>query len=208
MKKRAATAADELPETKRKLMEAGVDVMRLKGYNATTVDNVCAEAGVTKGGFFHYFSSKEDLATAALKYFRDAQTEEMRTAAFRKLEDPLERVYGRLDFVTSVRAGARLTRGCLIGNFAQELSFTHPELRGVCDEMFARMAEDIERDLAEAKARHAPKAAFEPKAVAMLYVSITQGSLMLAKASASNAVYRSNVAQFKQYLETLFARKG
>ena len=185
-----------------------MEVMRLKGYNATTVDNICAEAGVTKGGFFHYFGSKEDLALAALKYFRDTQTEEMRTAAFRKLEDPLDRLYGRLDFVASLRAGPRPTRGCMIGNFAQELSFTHPELRGVCDEMLDNMAEDFARDLTEAKARHAPDAAFDPKGVAMFYVSMTQGSLMLAKASADNAVYRANVAQFRQYLESLFPQRA
>jgi len=41
-----------LPETKRKLVDAGVNLMRNRGFNATTVDDVCAAAGVTKGGFF------------------------------------------------------------------------------------------------------------------------------------------------------------
>ena len=38
----------ELPETKRKLVDAGVKLMRTRGYNATTVDEICADAGVTK----------------------------------------------------------------------------------------------------------------------------------------------------------------
>ena len=56
----------ELPETKRKLVDAGVNLMRSRGFNATTVDDVCAAAGVTKGGFFHYFKSKDNLAAAAV----------------------------------------------------------------------------------------------------------------------------------------------
>src|SRR5690348_4223608 len=121
---------NELPETKRKLVDAGVSLMRARGFNATTVDDICAEAGVTKGGFFHYFKTKEELAKAAVVRFSDFKNEEGEEAPYRKLADPLARVYGRLDYLkSSVGGSTRLTKGCLIGMFAQEVSFTHPELR-------------------------------------------------------------------------------
>ncbi len=51
-------------------------------------------------------------------------------APFRKLADPLARVFGRLDFVkTSVGGDHHVTKGCLIGMFAQELAVTNPEIR-------------------------------------------------------------------------------
>src|SRR5271167_651780 len=87
----------ELPETKRKLVDAGVGLMRKQGFNATTVDDICSAAGVTKGGFFHYFKSKEDIAKAAMARFRDGKRQDFDNAPFRKLADPLDRVYGRLD---------------------------------------------------------------------------------------------------------------
>jgi TetR/AcrR family transcriptional repressor of nem operon len=59
----------EMPETKRQLVDAAVTLMRIKGYNATTVDDICAAASVTKGAFFHYFKSKEDIAKAAVECF-------------------------------------------------------------------------------------------------------------------------------------------
>ena len=99
-----------------------------------------------------------------------------------------------------------LTKGCLVGMFAQELSLTHPRLRGLCHEKFSWIAKDFETDLAEAKAVYAPGAAFDPKNVGMLYVSIVQGSLMLAKASESNRVLSENIEQFRTYLQTLFGR--
>jgi len=197
----------ELPETKRKLVDAGVNLMRSRGFNATTVDDVCAAAGVTKGGFFHYFKSKDDLATAAIIRFHELRARESADAPFRRLADPLGRVFGRLDFAKESWGGNRgLTKGCLVGMFAQELSVTNPELRLVCEDRFARVAKDFEADLEEAKALHAPRAAFEPKRLAMLYVSIVQGSLMLAKASESNRVLVENIEQFRAYLQTLFGR--
>jgi len=197
----------ELPETKRKLVDASVKLMRSQGYNATTVDEICATAGVTKGGFFHYFKSKEDIAKAAVTRFREGKAQDFQNAPFRQVADPLDRVYARLDFVKESTGGeSRLTKGCLIGMFAQELSFTHPEFRSTCQESFLRMAQDFEKDIAEAKSVHAPEADFDPKNVAMLYVSIVQGSLMLAKASETNAVLFENIELFRRYLQGLFGQ--
>ena len=205
MSNRAQTS--QLPETKRKLVDAGVNLMRNRGFNATTVDDICAAAGVTKGGFFHYFKSKEDLAKAAVIRFHELKSKQFAEAPFRRLADPLDRVFGLLDFAKEASGGAKgLTKGCLIGMFAQELSFTNPELRLVCEDRFARIAKDFETDLVEAKVRYAPRAAFDPKRLAMLYVSIVQGSLMLAKASASNRVLVENLEQFRAYLQFLFGR--
>src|SRR3954467_7331735 len=109
----------EMSETKRKIVDAGVKLMRAQGFNATTVDDICSAAGVTKGGFFHYFKSKEEIAKAALLRFSEGKSEEFVEAPFRKLADPLARVYGRLDFVAQATGGnEHLTKGCLIGMLA------------------------------------------------------------------------------------------
>lgn len=196
----------ELPETKRKLMDAGVELMRARGFNATTVDEICAAAGVTKGGFFHYFKSKDEIAKAALTRFHEAKVKEYGEAPFRKLADPLDRVFGRLDYVEKASGGAKHpTKGCLIGVFAQEMAFANPELRNVCQNYFSKIAEDFGKDLAAASEAHKPAFPFDPKALAMLYVSIVQGSLMLAKAAGSNEVLKSNIEQCRQYLQHLFS---
>src|SRR5579863_1698052 len=179
----------ELSDTKRKLLDAGVTLMRTKGYNATTVDDICASAGVTKGGFFHYFKSKEDIAKAALARFYDRRLQDFQNAPFRKLADPLDRIFGRLDFGIEYIGGPdQLTKGCLIGMFAQEMSITNPELRAASFEALRKSVADVEKDLAAAKAVHAPQADFSPRQVAQLYVSMYQGALMMAKASESNRI--------------------
>jgi TetR/AcrR family transcriptional repressor of nem operon len=117
----------------------------------------------------------------------------------------LDRVFGRLDFALASTGGAGdLTKGCLFGMFAQELAFTNPELRDACQVAFLSTAADVERDLAEAKALHAPKIDFDPKKVALFYVSTIQGGLIMAKAGESNAVLRDNIEQFRSYVQGLF----
>lgn len=196
----------ELPETKRKIVDAGMTLMRQRGFNATTVDDICSAAGVTKGGFFHYFKSKDEIAKAAVTHFHEQKTKNYEAAPFRTLANPLERIFGRLDYVKESSGGNKqqTTKGCLIGMFAQELAFTHPELREVCQEFFTRIAKDFAADLAEAKAKYAPQARFDPKSLALFYVSLVQGSLMLAKTAENNHVLASNIEQFRSQLQSLF----
>jgi len=53
-------------ETHRKIIEAAARIFRTKGYHSTTVAAVMREAGLTVGGFYAHFLSKEDLFTAAI----------------------------------------------------------------------------------------------------------------------------------------------
>jgi TetR/AcrR family transcriptional repressor of nem operon len=188
-------------------MNAGITLMRSRGYSATTVDEICAEAGVTKGAFFHYFKSKDDIAHNALNLFFERQVQEYGEAPFRKLADPLDRVFGRLAFVTGTTGGrTHVTKGCLIGVFAQELAFTNLGLRDICQQFFARIAQDFARDLAAAKAAHPPAVDFDPTAVAQSYVAMMQGSLLMAKTAGNNEGLRQNFEQYATYLKFLFGQ--
>lgn len=195
------------PATKRKLLDAAVSLMIRKGFTASTVDDICAEAGLTKGSFFHYFDSKEDLAKAAAKHFHQRQQQMFDGADFRSLADPLERVHGRLDFLADVACNPQLPKSCLIGNLAQEVSATHDGIRCVCECVFESTAADFERDVAAAKLKHAPGADFDPASVARLYITLMQGSMILAKASKNPGILEENIEHLRSYIESLLGKR-
>src|SRR5579885_1615140 len=56
-------------DARTRLLDAAMQVIRAQGYSATTVDDICRAARLTKGAFFHHFESKEDLAVAAAAHF-------------------------------------------------------------------------------------------------------------------------------------------
>lgn len=192
------------PDTKRRLVDAGVALMRARGFNATSLDDICKAAEVTKGGFFHYFKSKDEVAKAAIIEFAKERAKTYREAPFRRLGDPLDRVFGRLDFAIESAKSGRLTKGCLIGTLAQEMAFTNPAIRDVCWDSFQETTGDFEKDLTEAKAKYAPKASFDPGKLASLYVVAMQGSLLLAKTGESNKVTTDSLEQLRHYIEMLF----
>lgn len=193
----------DLHPTKRKLLEGGIALMRSKGFNATSVSDICEAAGVTKGGFFHYFASKEELAKEASALFREETVQAYQRDGFPNLPDPLDRIVGRLEFLKRSQR-SRQIYGCLIGTLAQELSTTHPDLRAIFHNVFGKMSHDLETDLAAAKALYAPGSGLDPAGAASLFVSMFQGSLMMAKASGSADIVIRNLDSYLDYIRTFF----
>lgn len=48
-------------ERKSQIMQIALQLFAVKGYDNTTVNNIIDEAGISKGGFYHHYNSKEEL---------------------------------------------------------------------------------------------------------------------------------------------------
>src|SRR5271165_5584075 len=102
-------------ESKIRLLNSALDVIRAKGYASTTVDDICHRAGVTKGSFFHHFKSKDELALAAASYWGTMTGGLFAAAPYHKLKDPLERLLGYVDFRRDIIKGDLPDYTCLLG---------------------------------------------------------------------------------------------
>ena len=196
------------PKAKKAILDAAQELMLSKGFAATSVDEICKKAKLTKGTFFHYFKSKEDLGKTALERFCCSSRDTMQACGCgEKNSDPLKRVYGYVDFARGAAKKPAYLAGCLLGTFTQELSDTHPRLRAACADGFDAWAGILKKDLKEAKAKYAPKADFDCNELAEYFISVFEGSLLLAKARKDNRIIEKNLTLFKGYLKTLF-KKG
>lgn len=194
------------PATKLALLNATMRLMLAKGFSATSVDEICRSAGVTKGSFFHYFEGKDALGVEVLDHYWRSTTGRLEHAPFREETDPLRRLYAYIDLFIAISRDPKIPKSCLFGNFAQELSSTHPRLRARCARGFAGWTKAIKADLDQAKARYAPAVAVETRSLAEHFVAIYEGSLVLTKASGDRRVLADNMRHFRRYLEGLFGK--
>jgi TetR/AcrR family transcriptional repressor of nem operon len=192
------------PTTKDKLLEAAKRLMLQKGCPATTIDEICQAAGFTKGGFFHHFESKEQLAEEVLDRFFALQQEAIAQGDYRKHKDPLRRVYGYVNRLIELSKGTEMLDGCLLGSFTHEMAGSNSAMRELCARLFAQWAESFKRDLDDAKAQRAPQAAFDTASVAEHLVAVLQGSVILAKAHQDAKVFERNLQHYTRYLKQLF----
>ena len=128
-----------------KLLDAAVHVIRANGYSAARVEDICAEAGLTKGAFFHHFASKEACAIAAAAHFAATADALFDAAPYSHLPDARARVLGYIDFRKAILQGELPQFTCLLGTMVQEAYDSHPAIRAACDRYISEHAERLER---------------------------------------------------------------
>jgi TetR/AcrR family transcriptional repressor of nem operon len=192
------------PSARTRLLEAALTVIRQKGYAATTVDELCRAAGLTKGAFFHHFASKDALAVAAAEHWSQITGALFAAAPYHSLEDPLDRVLGYLDFRKALLRGAVFEFSCLVGTMVQEAYDAHPDIRAACESSISAHAAKIEPDLAAAMAKHRIEADWSAESLALHTQAVLQGAFILAKARGGAAVAAASIDHLRRYIELLF----
>jgi TetR/AcrR family transcriptional repressor of nem operon len=193
-------------ESKAKLLDAAVQVIRAKGYSATTVDDVCRTAGLTKGSFFHHFESKQQLALEAAAHFSSRADELFARAPYRALPDPVDRLLGYVDFRKAILRGELPEFTCLLGTMVQEAYDTHPPIRAACDAAISHHAESLEADIAQAMEQCGVAAEWSAASLALYTQSVIQGAFVLAKARHGREVAGDCLDHLRRYLQLLFDR--
>lgn len=191
-------------DTKTKLLDATLGVVRAKGYNATTVDDICRAAGVTKGSFFYYFKSKEDLAVAAADHFQAMAAGLFAAAPYQSHADPLDRVLGYIEFRAMILKGELPEFTCLLGTMVQEAYQTHPAIRAACERGIFGHAAEVAKDIVLAKEKYAPDATWTAESLANFTQAVLQGAFVLAKARGDPDVAIESVEHLMRYVEMLF----
>lgn len=195
-------------ETKAKLLNAALSVIRTKGYAAARVEDVCKAAGVTKGGFFHHFKGKEDLAVSAANYWAEITGQFFEAAPYHHHADPLDRFLGYIDFRKEILRGEIPEFTCLVGTMVQEAYATNPAIRDACDASISGHAAVIEKDIAEAKRLYAPNAPWTPESLALHTQAVIQGAFILAKAKQGPEIAADTIDHLRRYVELLFKRSS
>jgi TetR/AcrR family transcriptional repressor of nem operon len=194
-----------------KLLDAALSLIRAKGYAATSVDELCAAAGVTKGAFFHHFKGKEALAVAAAEYWSEKTGALFAAAPYHQHEEPLDRILGYIDFRKAILRGEVADFTCLVGTMVQEAYGTCPAIREACDASISGHAARLEADIAEAMKRRRIRADWTARSLALHTQAVLQGAFILAKAKGGAAIAGESIDHLRRYIEFLFqhpARKG
>lgn len=115
----------------RSVVDRGLELMFLRGFNAVSVKDLVDAVGMPKGSFYNHFRSKEEFGLAVLERY----SEEWHSTIKRYLADRQLPAKMRLEsyfehLITVLEDDWQYTKGSLVGNFSQEL--------GDVNELFAR----------------------------------------------------------------------
>ena len=168
-------------ESKIKLLDATLRVVRAKGYSATRIEDVCSEAGLTKGSFFHHFKSKEDLALSAVAHWEAMTSALFATAPYHDAADPLRRLIAYIEFRKALLTGDLPDFTCFVGTIVQETYQTHPEVSAAAAGNIKSHAKTLEADIRAAMRERVALGGWTAESLALHFQAVIQGSFILGE---------------------------
>jgi TetR/AcrR family transcriptional repressor of nem operon len=170
-------------DAKERLLQVGFDLIWNQSYGAVSVDQICERADVNKGSFYHYFTSKADLAVAAYEeHWREKQPE--LDQIFSAQVPPLERLEHWCAYIQK-RQKTRADKygsvcGCPYGSLGTELATQEEKIRAKTQELVERTIRYVESALADAQRQGLIDVA-DPQVTATRVYSTALGFLLHAK---------------------------
>lgn len=187
-----------------RLLEAAVALVRTQGFTGTSVDDLCAKAGVTKGAFFHHFPSKQQLGVELAHYWSTSTAGFFAEAPFRHHKRAIDRVLGYIDLRTVLIDGAVETFCCVAGTMVQD-TFRSLPIREACRESIMGNAAALEDDLAQALADAGLPRSQAPS-LARHVQTVIQGAFVLAKTQEGDRaaeIARESLGHLRAYFAML-----
>lgn len=182
-----------------RILDAAQDLILSRGFSAMTVDSICQGAGITKGGFFYHFDSKDELGEAALARFWSNAEERQSKAGFNTAPDPVTLLEGYLDFAIEAYQSQELQKGCMLAIFTMELAESNEQLFKAAAKHFEAWRASL-YEMYEAASAYSGKT-LDAKAWSDLYISTLEGSLLLAKSNSDPVAIKRSLQLYKSLLK-------
>jgi TetR/AcrR family transcriptional repressor of nem operon len=152
-----------------------------QGYENTKLSDILNTTGIGKGQFYHYFSSKRDLADSVIDYM----ISKMNQALFEKILDqpiaPKVKLNQMLDEICHMQTENQAKRGCPIGNLASEISEHDPLFREKISSFFDQWEEKVKQALDELQQVGELDENIDPIKQARSMVAMIEGAILRMK---------------------------
>jgi AcrR family transcriptional regulator len=194
--------------TRENLLAAAERAVLAKGFVATSIDELIAEVGITKSGFFYHFRDKSELAAAILDRYIAQDLAEMAAFTARAADlsdDPLQRLLIMLKLYAELLDNAEVEQsGCV----AASMAYQENQISRTVTENMRRLALEWRRHfrslLDPIAALYPPRDGIDLDTVADFCASTFQGAIVLSKMLKDQRVMGQQIMALRSYIKLLF----
>ncbi|MGH6922357.1 MAG: TetR/AcrR family transcriptional regulator [Propylenella sp.] len=198
--------------TREKILAKAESLVLERGFAGTSLDDILAATGFTKGAFFHHFKGKADLARALAERYRANHArlfERLVAEADAECDDPLDATVHLLKrFEAFIEAQSQPLPGCVFAAYTHEGGQFDPALRDFIADSLKRWAAIYEGKLGAVLACYEPRIPISAKELAEMIVAVIEGGLILSRSHGDAHLIARQSRQFRNYLELLFSERA
>jgi AcrR family transcriptional regulator len=196
------------PEKTRKLiLNTAFRQIHEHGFHNVSINDIIAQTNLTKGAFFHYFPTKNDVAYAIIDETLSEMTLERWIRPLAAYKNPLQGIIQHLHKIIDNTPDEQLQFGCPLNNLIQELSAENPIFRQKLNAILELWITGIESYLKKAQADGYLKKDIHPRQLAEFIVMTHKGAFGMSKSFGKKKVLWSLYHSLRDYINSLSSKE-
>jgi TetR/AcrR family transcriptional regulator, transcriptional repressor for nem operon len=189
--------------TRQMILQKSFELIYVKGYQSTSIDDIIAMTNMTKGAFFHHFQNKEQMGLALIKeYMRDTM-QKMMLPPFSDHENPLDEIYNLMHFLLLESPVMQARYGCPTHNLIQEMAPINQNFKAELLEMLEETQRRFIAILETAKSNGKIRSDVDCSQVVLFVLTGYAGIRTIGKLYDDDQHYHNYLQLLKSYLNGL-----
>lgn len=165
-------------QTRERILRVAMELFRKRGFHNTSLAQILEEASITKGGFYFYFKSKEELGFAVLKFAQDFWIEHVINTVAHE-PDAKSRIHRMVEIMTQMNRG-EIFHGCaLLAVLAAEMMETGSDFAEYIRKIFEEWQKSLVDILEQGKAEGVFRGDVDANGLALILIGCCQGTTMM-----------------------------
>jgi AcrR family transcriptional regulator len=195
--------------TRERILEIAETAVLSKGFGATSIEELIAEAEITKSGFFYHFKDKNELARGLLERYQ-GQNDRLLGRVFGRAEelsdDPLQKLLiGLTLFAEYMAALPGGHPGCLVATLSYQDRLFDRGVRAMVADTVKTWNDYFERMIEDVLAVHRPREPVAPEQLARTICASIDGGIIMSKALGAPEILPEQVLMARNFVKMLFA---
>jgi len=194
--------------TKNKLMDIAEKLILNNGFSAMSIDEVIKDAGITKGGFFYHFDSKNALAYSLLQRYREMEAF-IFSGLFKRSEeltsDPLQQMLVFVKLFAEMMADMdELHPGCLVASITYESQQVNQQVKNITAEIVLDWRNLFREKINKINLVYPPNADVSSDDLADMLSTIVEGGIIISRALNDSSILVKQLLEYRSYIELLY----
>ena len=189
--------------TRHLILRKAFEMIYVRGYQSTSIDDIISTTQVTKGAFYYHFGTKDEMGIAIINEILKPALAGSFADPLQKISDPAEAIYTLIENLLMNDKFMRAEFGCPVSNLTQEMAFRNRNFKEALEDLTHQWTEVMTTSIENGKNEGFLRKEINAKQVTLMILSGYWGIRNIGKLEKSNTVYLPYLKELKYYLNSL-----
>lgn len=192
-------------KTRNDILQVAFSEIYKNGFQGVSIDKIVNKTDVTKGAFFHYFSTKKDLGYALVDEILKDMTLRRWIRPLTAYKNPISGILKQLKNTIDDATEEQMALGCPLNNLIQEMSSVDPVFRDKLQAILSLWIVEIDKQLKRGQEEGYVKKDVDTRQAAEFIVTVHEGVFGVSKSMRDKKILRSLYGSLRKYLDSISA---